>query len=56
MYEKKILEKWLKQIKSGELNPDAVGLGTDKSKAIEKINRELNKLSSVSPIIAVKQK
>jgi len=44
MYEKKVLEKWLKQIKSGELNPDAIGLGTDKDKAIDKIRSELNKL------------
>ena len=44
MYEKKVLEKWLKQIKSGELNPDAVGLGTNKNEAIEKIRKELNKL------------
>ena len=45
MYEKKVLEKWLKQIQSGELNPEAVGLGTDKDKAIGKIRNELNRLS-----------
>jgi len=56
MYEQKILEKWLKQIKSGELNPDAIGLGKDKVKAIEKINNELNKLKIVKPVITVKQK
>ena len=56
MYEKKVLEKWLKQIKSGELNPDAIGLGKDKDKAIEKIRNELNKIASNKPIITVKQK
>jgi len=45
MYERKVLEKWLKQIKSGELNPDAIGLGNDKDKAIEKIRSELNKIA-----------
>jgi len=44
MYEKQVLEKWLKQIQAGELNPDALGLGTDKDKAIEKIRGEINKL------------
>jgi len=44
MFERKVLEKWLKQIKSDELNPDAIGLGCDKEKAIEKIRNELNKL------------
>ena len=56
MLEKKILEKWLKQIQSGELNPDAVGLGKDKDKAIEKIRYELNKISSNKAVITVKQK
>ena len=45
MNETKVLERWLRQIKSGELNPDAVGLGTDRDKAIEKIRSELNKLA-----------
>jgi len=56
MDEKKVLEKWLKQIISGELNPDAIGLGKDKDKAIEKIRSELNKLSTKKPVIIVKQK
>jgi len=45
MNETKVLEKWLRQIKSGELNPEAVGLGSDRDKAIEKIRGELNKLA-----------
>jgi len=45
MYEMDVLEKWLKQIQSGELNPDALGLGADRDKAIEKIRNELNKIS-----------
>ena len=56
MNEKKILEKWLKQIKSGELNPDAIGLGEDRNKAIEKINSELNKLSHNKTVLSVKGK
>ena len=45
MYETYVLEKWLKQIQSGELNPDALGLGADRDKAMEKIRNELNKIS-----------
>jgi len=56
MYERKVLEKWLKQIKSGELNPDAVGLGTDRDKAIEKIRSELNRLNYNKPFLTVKEK
>jgi len=56
MDERKILEKWLKQIKSDELNPDAIGLGKDKNKAIEKINSELNKLSHNKTILSIKEK
>lgn len=29
MYQKQILEKWLKQIKSDEIKPGALGLGND---------------------------
>jgi hypothetical protein len=56
MYEKKVLEKWLKQIKSGELIPDAIGLGTNRDKAIEKIRNELNQFSYDKPIYTLKKK
>jgi len=46
MYEKKILERWLKQLQSGELNPDAIGLGSNRDKAIEKVRGELTKIRS----------
>jgi len=56
MYEKKVLEKWLKQIQSGELNPDALGLGKDREKAIKKIRDELNAIAHNKPLITIKQK
>lgn len=56
MYEKKVLEKWLKQIQSDEINPEALGLGKDKDKAIEKIRGELNKIQSNKPLVTIKQK
>ena len=46
MDQKLVLEKWLKQIKNGEINPSALGLGNDRGKAIEKLENELKKLSS----------
>lgn len=46
MYEQKILEKWLEQIKSGELNPEFIGLGKDKEQAIKKIQLQLNQKPS----------
>lgn len=45
MYEKDVLEKWLKQIQKDQLNPEAIGLGKDKEKAIEKLRNEINNLS-----------
>jgi hypothetical protein len=50
MYEKQILEKWLKQIKTDQLNPEFVGAGLDKEKAIKKLQNQLNKLSINKPI------
>jgi len=44
MYQKKVLEKWMKQIKSGEINPDFLGLGNDKEKALEKLKSQINDL------------
>lgn len=54
MYETKVLERWLRQIKSGELNPEAVGFGSDREKAIEKIRSELNKLAYNKWFISLK--
>ncbi len=45
MYEKRVLEKWLDQIKSGDLNPEFIGLGTDKNKAINKLQSQINRKS-----------
>jgi len=42
MYEKKVLQKWLEQIKLGELNPEFIGLGSDKERAIKKLQNQLN--------------
>lgn len=46
MNEKKLIEKWLKQIKSDEIKPDALGLASNKEKAIEQLNQQLIKLNS----------
>lgn len=46
MDQKKVLEKWLKQITNGEINPSALGLGNDRDKAIQKLQIELKKLSN----------
>jgi len=56
MHEKDVLEKWIRQIQRGQLNPDAIGLGTDKDKAIEKLRIELNKIPYKQPIVTSKQK
>ena len=56
MYEKDVLEKWLKQIQKGQLNPEAVGLGQDRDKAIDKLRSEINKLSYNKPLVNIKQK
>jgi len=45
LYQKQVLEKWLKQIKSDEINPEALGLGSNKEKAIEKIKNQINQIS-----------
>ena len=45
MYEKQVLEKWLKQISSGEINPEALDLGSDKDKAIQKLKNQINQIS-----------
>ena len=45
MDQQKVLEKWLRQIKNGEISPSALGLGNDKEKAIEKLQNQIKKLS-----------
>jgi hypothetical protein len=54
MNENELLEKWIKQIQRGQLNPDALGLGPDKDKAIEKLKSEINKISSKSKLVTIK--
>ena len=50
MYEKQILEKWLNQIKNGQLNPEFVGAGLDKEQAIKKLQGQITKLSYNKPM------
>ncbi|MGF3554847.1 MAG: hypothetical protein ACQXXF_06200 [Thermoplasmatota archaeon] len=50
MDQKKLLEKWLKQIKDGEINPSALGLGNDREKAIQRLQAQIRKLSLSQPI------
>ena len=45
MDQKKLLEKWLRQIKSDEIKPEALGLDSNKDKAIETLRNQLNQLS-----------
>jgi len=42
--EKLQLEKWLKDIKSGKLNPEFLSLGNDKEQAIKKLQNQINNL------------
>jgi len=44
MYQKKVIEKWIAQIKSGEINPEFLGLENDKEKAINKLKNQMNNL------------
>jgi len=44
MYEKTILEKWLKQIKTGELPPSFIEPGINQEQAIQKIQDQLRHL------------
>jgi len=43
-----MIEKWMKQIKAGEINPEALGLGGDKEKALEKLKDQINKINSTT--------
>lgn len=51
MDQKKVLEKWLRQIKNGEINPSALGLGNDREKAIQKLQNEIKKLSLSQTVV-----
>ena len=44
MYQKKILEKWITQINSGEISPEFLGLGNNKEKALIKLKSQINDL------------
>jgi len=54
MYQKQVLEKWLKQLQKGEITPDAIGLDTDKEEAIKHLKHEINKLTIVKTVETVK--
>lgn len=54
MEEKKILEKWLKQLQRGEITPEAIGLDTDKEEAIKHLKHEINKLTIGKTVETVK--
>jgi Fe-S-cluster containining protein len=43
--QKKMIERWMKQIKAGEINPEALGLGSDKEKALEKLKDQIAKIN-----------
>jgi len=46
MQQKHLLEKWISQIESGEINPEGIGLGADKQKAISKLKNQIIHLNS----------
>ena len=46
MHQKHLLEKWIRQIESGEINPEGMGLGSDKQKAIIKLKNQITQLNS----------
>lgn len=56
MDQKQILEKWLKQLQKGEITPDALDLDTDKEEAIKHLKHEINKLTIVKTVEAVKSR
>jgi hypothetical protein len=45
LYEKQVLEKWLKQISNGEIDPEFLGLGSDKDNAIKKLKNQITQIS-----------
>lgn len=46
MQQKHLLEKWVRQIESGEINPEGIGLGSDRKKAISKLKNQITQLNS----------
>ena len=46
MHQKHLLEKWIRQIESDEINPEGIGLGSDKQKAIIKLKNQITQLNS----------
>jgi len=45
MDQKQLMERWIKQINSGQLNPEALGLGSDKNEAIIKLKNQITQIS-----------
>jgi len=43
-----MIEKWMKQIRTGEISPDALGLGEDKEKALVKLKNQLDRIMLTS--------
>lgn len=48
-YQKQILEKWVRQLKNNEIQPEALGLGSDRTNAISSLTDELNRLANNYP-------
>lgn len=48
MDQKALIEKWIKQIQTGQLNPEALNLGSDREKAIAKLKLQMSKISASS--------
>ncbi len=47
MNQKQVLERWLRQLKKGEISSDAIGLGPDKEQALRYIREELEKIEAM---------
>lgn len=54
MYEKQILEKWLYQIKTGQMRPEFVGAGLNKDQAVKKLQEQINKISVTKSVMKTK--
>jgi len=48
--EKKILEKWLKQLQQGDISPEALGYHSSKEEAIIQIKQQIHDLKQCSRI------
>lgn len=40
-----MIEKWMKQIRTGEISPQALGLGDDKDRALVQLKNQLDKIN-----------